>query len=380
MDKERSSVLKKNKEAGFVILFTVLIVSVILSISLGVFNITIKELNISSSSRDSRFAFFASDTGVECATYWDIKGDKFSTSTSGDINCAGVTINDMGGSGVYVNRFLLNLSNGSCTDVTVDKTDGAFTVITSRGYNTCVLTNPRRVERALRVRYNNVYFPVQGGGSTLNEGLVEYWTLNDGVGSVASDSSGNGNDGTLTNMDPATDWVLGQVGIALDFDGVDDYVIKSNPSGIPNTNQPMTISLFVNPSSRSGIQNFVVINDIVGVGGEATNAVQLGFDTTETFLAWKAGGATLVDSNFTPSVNTWYHLVYTYDGTTSTIYVDGVSKNTSTVALQPGSVASVWLGTYNGASELFQGIIDDVRIYNRVLTQSEITALYNLGN
>ena len=57
-------------------------------------------------------------------------------------------------------------------------------------------------------------------------GLIGHWKLDESAGTTAADSSGNGNDGTLTNMDPATDWFPtgGQVNGALDFDGVDDRV------------------------------------------------------------------------------------------------------------------------------------------------------------
>ena len=58
-----------------------------------------------------------------------------------------------------------------------------------------------------------------------NTNLVGSWHLNEGSGATtAADTSGNGNNGTLTNMDPATDWVNGKFGKALDFDGSDDYV------------------------------------------------------------------------------------------------------------------------------------------------------------
>lgn len=139
------------RKKGFVILFTVLIISIVLSISLSTYNITIKELKISSSGRESRFAFFAADTGVECAEYWDFKRNAFSPTEVTSINCAGVTVGGIGEK--LVNSFSLDLNNGSCVDVIVNKTDPNKTIIISRGYNTCDLNNPRRVERALKVTY-----------------------------------------------------------------------------------------------------------------------------------------------------------------------------------------------------------------------------------
>src|SRR3989344_4032944 len=63
-----------------------------------------------------------------------------------------------------------------------------------------------------------------------NSGLVGYWSMEEGTGNSRTfDRSGNGNTGTLTNMDPLTDWVNGatSTGQALDFDGSDDYVLTT---------------------------------------------------------------------------------------------------------------------------------------------------------
>src|SRR5581483_5969902 len=63
-------------------LFAVLVASVLLAIGISIFNLTVKELTLSSSGRESQFSFYAADTGAECAIYWDFKGaDIFATST-----------------------------------------------------------------------------------------------------------------------------------------------------------------------------------------------------------------------------------------------------------------------------------------------------------
>src|SRR5581483_9987816 len=79
--KERSNNrIKGNK--GFAMLFAVLVASLLLAIGISIFNLTVKELILSSSGRESQFAFYAADTGAECAIYWDFKGvDIFATST-----------------------------------------------------------------------------------------------------------------------------------------------------------------------------------------------------------------------------------------------------------------------------------------------------------
>lgn len=167
---------KVNK--GFAMLFAVLVSSVLLAIGLSIFNLTVKELALSSSGRESQFAFFAADTGAECALYWDIKGSQIfatssadSTPTPSNPDC----VDSFGASGPqyisinnYVTRtldsattqFELTIPQSSgdyCAIVTVEKSssDGFLsTTIDSRGYNLpCDSTDSNRVERALKITY-----------------------------------------------------------------------------------------------------------------------------------------------------------------------------------------------------------------------------------
>lgn len=86
--------LKRNR--GFALLFSVLISSLLLTIGLSIFNIALKELSISSNSRQSVYAFYAADSGRECALYWDTKSNRVPTlvgsQTGGLIVCGGRTI------------------------------------------------------------------------------------------------------------------------------------------------------------------------------------------------------------------------------------------------------------------------------------------------
>ncbi len=153
-------------------LFAVLVSSVLLSIGLSIFNLTVKELVLSSSGRESQFSFYSADTGAECAIYWDFKGtDIFATSSNSrtpspsNPDCVGSLINIE--PFIYVpssatTQFTLDIPSGSpeyCTIVTIKKWSDnppiINTEIDSRGYNTkCSdTTNPNRVERALKVTY-----------------------------------------------------------------------------------------------------------------------------------------------------------------------------------------------------------------------------------
>jgi len=174
------SIFNSRKRAGITLLITIVVMSLLLFISFAVVNITTKESLFATSGRDSQYAFYAADSGMECAIYWDSQVDpsKFDTSTAGSITCAGLSISGgdtiygtstlarIGGGGganptsVFGLRFNLTGNNpvNSCAIVTVRKYYSGSplvlkTYIKSRGYNTCDTSNPRRLERGIEVTY-----------------------------------------------------------------------------------------------------------------------------------------------------------------------------------------------------------------------------------
>lgn len=156
---------KKNKKKGFAILYAVVISSMLLAIALGVSSIALKEINFSTSGKDTNDAFFAADTGAECALFNDkISINNFSNG-SGLVQCASLGVN------TFVTNFTastwnftitgLGSSGSGCTLVTVDKTTVPFTKIVSKGYsnNGNTGTSPfctpssNSVERQLELNY-----------------------------------------------------------------------------------------------------------------------------------------------------------------------------------------------------------------------------------
>ncbi|HZS42647.1 MAG TPA: pilus assembly PilX N-terminal domain-containing protein [Candidatus Paceibacterota bacterium] len=173
--------LFKNKN-GFTLLFASLVVSLLLSIGLAILNITLQQVLLSSAAKESQFAFYNADTGIECALYWDKNGPSgriFATSSqsnslvASDINCNGVTASawssalSNSGDGSWDTSFDLIYPTGECdvvknpttpiVHIVVNKSFpdniNTYTDIKSRGYNTCDANNPRRVERGLEVQY-----------------------------------------------------------------------------------------------------------------------------------------------------------------------------------------------------------------------------------
>ncbi|MDP3902269.1 MAG: hypothetical protein Q8Q21_01645 [bacterium] len=165
---------KNNTKAkgGFTLLIAVLATSIILSISLGVFDVITKEIKLASLGRESQIAFYAADAGIECAFYWEIRHPNYNisafaeTDNGQEITC-GIWDDkpwsppDKVGKSVK-STFYLPLGDTSCAEVEVDKsktseTGETITTITSRGYNVpfdgtkCGTDSARRVERAIKL-------------------------------------------------------------------------------------------------------------------------------------------------------------------------------------------------------------------------------------
>ena len=161
---------KTNKQKGFTLLFASLVGSLLLALGIATFNIILRELNLSSSARESRAAFYAADSGWECAFYHDRRRPAvFATSTNSGsipnpttIQCRNGDISVVSTRAAFsaVSTFRMPLDGDACADVVITKDDNdnkdkiSATVIESRGKNDCSTNqNPNRVERAIRVKY-----------------------------------------------------------------------------------------------------------------------------------------------------------------------------------------------------------------------------------
>lgn len=202
--------------------------------------------------------------------------------------------------------------------------------------------------------------------SAITDGLVGYWTFDEGSGTTAADSSGNGNNGTLVN---GPTWVAGKVGAgALSFDGGNDRVGTGSDSIGTNA---ITISAWVFPETLGGnssgniVTNSKAIFRIISVG-------RVQFSSNFSTLAVSGINAY--------SLNNWTFLTITRDSSgISNIYANGVLTGTANQnsGVPVAGTVNVNIGNNINDNQGFDGTIDDLRIYNRVLTSQEITDLYN---
>ncbi len=174
---------KMQKEGGFTLILSIFLATIVLSITMSMMSILYKQLVLSTADRESQIAFYAADTGMECAYYWDFRGDLSGSSTQSIFqrttqlavplstlapNCGGQNIFTNTGptsepafatstlGNIYQTIFYITGINGtqSCVYVIVKKDEVQnTTVVESHGQNRCVLGDSRRVERAIQFRY-----------------------------------------------------------------------------------------------------------------------------------------------------------------------------------------------------------------------------------
>ncbi len=216
--------------------------------------------------------------------------------------------------------------------------------------------------------------------------LVAHWEFNEGDGSVAYDSAGD-NDG---NIYDAT-WTTGKIGGALEFDGDNDYVRVPDSENLDFSTGDMAISLWIKPADlgAGGIlgkyDNWREYNYAIWYVGEV-----LYFEVGNSSDAYGTEFETVVSSIDVNTANQWYHIVGTYDHNNVKLYVNGQEVDSKSenrdlgVGTGPLCIGNV---RYDGVSsdpsneidDYFHGKIDDVRIYDRALSDVEVEELYHEG-
>ncbi len=209
------------------------------------------------------------------------------------------------------------------------------------------------------------------------DGLAGYWKFDEGMGTTASDSSGNNNDGTLKNGslvcsgNGCPKWVEGKFGKAISFDGENDTVripFTMTNFSFQTKHGPSTISLWSKANSLSGTTR--IFSD---------NCFEWGvYHTGSTIYGAAYSGV----NGGTIATGEWHNVVVVHEhptGLTNTIiklYVDGAYKGqaTLTITTQNGYADNpFWIGADGcyGAASSFNGIIDDVKIYNKNLAPDD---------
>ncbi|MEP7247365.1 MAG: LamG-like jellyroll fold domain-containing protein, partial [Gammaproteobacteria bacterium] len=214
-------------------------------------------------------------------------------------------------------------------------------------------------------------------------GPVGYWKFDEAAGTAPQDSSGNANHCTAS---PAPAWTTGRINGALSFDGVDDTLTCGSGSTLGTLTQ-MTVSAWVNLTSLGEGSLGRLLQK--GTGGNPTAGWRLvtqGTNQLEFAVDFATADLDRISAiNVIPvNTNTWAHVLVTWDGTTLgtgiKIYVNGAevgyaSTDNASGARNSDTAAVLRIGNIDTGTRTTNGKIDDVRVYNRVLSLTEIQAL-----
>ena len=194
--------------------------------------------------------------------------------------------------------------------------------------------------------------------------LVGHWNLDEGSGTLAADSSGNGNDGALEG---AAQWVTGVMNGALQFDGSSGVNCGDAPQ-LAFT-EAFSITLWVNPSDLAGDRAFA--------GRSAAN-VGYAFKSMNDHLRFTTPGVMDHDGNNSIlQLDTWQHVAVTFvagQAAGCTFYVNGVATDTVASSALVTGAGPFEIG-HNHWDQWCLGMIDEVRVYDRVLSAEEVAGL-----
>ena len=201
-------------------------------------------------------------------------------------------------------------------------------------------------------------------GST--KGLVAHWKFDDGSGTTAVDSAGS-NNGTLNG---GPNWSAGMINGALSFDGVDDYVVAAPLD--PLMSDTLTMQAWVRTSEYAAIWNPVLTQNAGGNG-------YYFYVSSGRPAFYIVAGATYVQVISPDAINPneWHQVAGTNDGFNLKLYIDGRFKDSDDSTGFSGVSGNVYIGCEPTSSLYYNGLIDDVRIYDRAVSESEFQDMAN---
>lgn len=210
-----------------------------------------------------------------------------------------------------------------------------------------------------------------------NSGLVGHWTF-DGKNLISNvtDSSGQGNTGRLilgATGNTATTTGMGVLGQAMRFDGVNDYISVPGLTWTPTT---FSVSWWVNPSTCTNYnQAIMAANGWGRFAAHTTTLCEMYVGIDQSSAAQRFTSTDLPAGTFT--LNTWQLFTFTFDNGDAAIYKNGVLLASKTGMPNPSAWTGFSIGQNNTGT--INGLVDDVRIYNRSLSAEEVKRLYSAG-
>lgn len=216
-------------------------------------------------------------------------------------------------------------------------------------------------------------------------GLIGYYPLDDDTGQTASDLGPAGYDAYLQNDALGSGWSsAGRIGGAFDFDGVDDYFETPVSAGDLQLTSDYSISVWIH-AEASQVASAAVFCKSTPSGDDNHWALQWGnaAGMNKKLVLYHAGGSHWNSSwRLSDAADAWHHVAVTYDATTdqAILYIDGaLLDQTTSLSQSPGSGDGKFRIGCDRTANSWNGMIDDLRIYDRVLTVDDVIGLYNMG-
>lgn len=353
-------------------------------------------------------------SGVKTVSFWvkpnsftsttpllDLDGtNKITTNSSGTLSASGFSTPTIYVNGVVGTAISANAWSYVTVTTATGVTASSIKVATDntnylKGFvDEVLLYSSTRSAAEVKTDYNSrgsdagAVLGAQNQPGALSNGLVGYWKTDEGSGTSATDSSGNGNTGTITAGTGG--YVSGKFGTAYDFDAANTAIDVGNGSSL-NDISPITLAAWVYPDTGGEGGRGRIFDKATSVNPDngwhltnnnnLANSLQFAADCGATDLLKITNASTFPFS-------VWSHVVLTWDGSCTAanvhIYVNGVEVgyNSSQDGTSPrvtDATAHLRLGSDSTAGRTFDGKIDEARFYNRALSGNDISQLYNFA-
>jgi hypothetical protein len=198
---------------------------------------------------------------------------------------------------------------------------------------------------------------------------VGAYRFGEGVGTTTADGSMSGNGGTLVN---GASWITaGRYGGAINFDGVNDYVRAADSTSL-DLGRTGTVEAWVKLDTLNRWHS-VVAKGSANTNSSHNYAIEVSNSNRWVCILGSGASSLTLQSSSVATSNRYYHVACAWDGTTARLYVDGALIASSSQLVTPvGNTAPLTVGQFGGDTDRLDGVIDEVRIYGRALSQAEI--------
>jgi len=229
--------------------------------------------------------------------------------------------------------------------------------------------------RPLKVDDEGRMIGVMKGQADVKWGLRGWWKFVASEGTTIKDYSGYNNNGSaLSGVGAEAKYEDGVIGQAIELDGDNDYWVVTHDSSL-DISSAISLEFWVYRKEKDAVQYLIITTNRMFLQWQANNTLRFRF--TEDGVGWATSHIT---SETYEDINTWIHIVVTYNGVSVKIYVDGTEVYTNDsdsgkIIATPN--APVYFGIYDDhVGSPFSGLMDEVRIYARALSADEVAWRY----